>query len=136
MNQALINVQALPPALPPANIVNAEQHWTFTQFYNDELKDPCRCQYARMMDRFDAAQANAPNSDSLFRQVVTQVDTTAQAYLLSSYTSQGPRIFCVHLPSMFCSSMDGTPTRWDDKSFAFLGEVLQGLISIVSDERI
>jgi hypothetical protein len=131
VNQVPLNAQVLPQFLPPANGADAEQHRTFAQFFNDELKDPCRRQYTRMMERFDAAGVGAPNSDSLLRQVVNQVDTTAQAYFLSSYTSQGPRIFCVHLPRIYCSALDGTPTRWDDKSFAFLGEVLQGLISIV-----
>jgi hypothetical protein len=40
-------------------------------------------------------------------------------------------VYCVHSPSKFISSLDGTPSTWDSLSFAFLGELVQGTITNV-----
>jgi hypothetical protein len=37
----------------------------------------------------------------------------------------------MHMPAKFVATLDGTTTEWDDLSFAFLGNIVQGLVSIV-----
>jgi hypothetical protein len=116
------------PNLLPAG---TNQIRTFLQFYNDESKDPCHRRYERIMRRFDADRPDAPDSATLYQQVVNLGGSTPQAYLLCAETSQGPRIFCVHFPCKYVGALDGEATRWDDKSFAFLGDLVQGMASIV-----
>jgi hypothetical protein len=83
------------------------------------------------MQRFDANRQGAIPSTTLYQQVVSSGGSVLQAYLCCSRVVTGTRIFCLHLPTQFISSLDGAPTPWDNKSFAFKGEAIQGLISVV-----
>ena len=126
-------VQAVPQALgaiPPA--LQPRPHATFTQLYSDESKDPCNHIYDRLMAHFDAMHVNVGPSNTLCQQAVSCGGSILQAYLCGSHTVNGPRIYCDHIPSHFIGALDGSPMLWDDLSFAFLGEVVKGLISIVS----
>jgi hypothetical protein len=58
--------------------------------------------------------------------------TTLQAYLICAHSAQGPRIYCLHTPGRYVEALDGTSTPWDNKSYAFLGEVIRGQVSIVN----
>jgi hypothetical protein len=109
----------------------ARRYVTFNQLYADEQKDPCSRNYARIMARFDASAPNALAGDALFNQVVSVGSTQLQAYLCcgTGVGTSGPRIYCVHSPSQFISSLDGTASTWDSLSFAFLGELVQGTIT-------
>ena len=82
------------------------------------------------MARFDATRQDAPAGAALFKQVVG-FGAMPQAYLFCADAIQGPRIFCAHSPSKFRHALDGSVTAWDDTSFAFLGEVVQGMVSMV-----
>jgi hypothetical protein len=54
-----------------------------------------------------------------------------QAYLCCGVTNNVPKIYCLHMPARFVAALDGMTTEWDDLSFAFLGGIVQGLVSIV-----
>jgi hypothetical protein len=44
----------------------------------------------------------------------------------------GPKIFALHLPSIFIGMFDSDTTIWDDKCFAIKGDVVQGMVSIIN----
>ena len=112
----------IPPPLQPANILvpgnvvpgnNLQivpRPKTFTQFYDDASKDPCERNYARVMQRFDPENVNAPAADVLFTQAVGTSGNLHRAYLCCAPTRRGPRIYCIHLPSRFVSALDGHTT--------------------------
>jgi hypothetical protein len=54
-----------------------------------------------------------------------------QAYLCYSQSQQQVRIYCIHLPTKFTSSLTGDVTPWDGNIFAFLGKVRQGIVTMV-----
>jgi len=124
------------PALPqvpavPAPVAVTTRLMNFAQFFGDESKDPCHRSYERIMTRFDAMQPNAPTSPNLFQQVVSIGESAPQAYLFCANTAAEPRIYCAHAPCRYLSSLDGTPTPWDTQSFAFIGDLVQNLISTI-----
>jgi hypothetical protein len=120
-----------PTALPSGEA--ARRYVTFNQLYADEQRDPCSRRYERIMARFDAEPPNALAGGTLFDQVVSVGGAQLQAYLCcgTGVGANGPRVYCVHSPSKFISSLDGTPSAWDSLSFAFLGELVQGAITNV-----
>jgi len=128
------------PAIPRVLAAGGSQetkHATFAQLFNDTHKDPCHGNYARIMARFEASVPAAVASDMLFQQVTGIGAGQLQAYLrCSSGVGQaGPRIHCVHLPTKFHASLEGEPSAWDDRCFAFLGEVVQGHVTNVLFEE-
>jgi hypothetical protein len=84
------------------------------------------------MFHFDASCSDAIPSATIFQQAVSLGGNVPQAYLCCENTTTGPKIFCLHLPSKFIGSFDGTTTPWEDLSFAILGKVVQVLVSIIS----
>lgn len=104
------------------------------QLYQDESKDPCKRNYARVMQRFDAMDedAAAVPGNTLFQQIVNRGGKVLQSFLCCGRSMNGPRIFTLHLPSKFLASIDGAPSVWDDRCFAFKGDVVQGMVSIVN----
>jgi hypothetical protein len=136
---ALLPVAPLPAVprtiTPPAlqSLEAARRYVTFNQLYTDEQKDPCSRNYACIMARFDASLPNALAGGTLFNQIVSIGSAQLQAYLCcgTGLGTNGSRVYCVHSPSKFISSLDGTPSTWDSLSFAFLGELVQGTITNV-----
>jgi len=122
-----------PPAAPLLRAVAAGRPVvTFSQLYSNEGEDPFQRNYERVMQRFDADRDDAVTSAALFQQVMGLGGNVLQAYLCCGQSPVGPKVFCLHLPTRFVSALDGTPAPWNDLSFTFLGEVVQGLVSIVS----
>jgi hypothetical protein len=105
---------------------------TLRQLYQDESKDPCRGDYARIMMRFNIMIANPVPGPTLFQQVVNRWGGVLQSFLCCGRSLNGPRVFALHLPSKFLAPLDCTPSVWDDRSFAFKGDVVQGMVSIVN----
>ncbi len=54
-----------------------------------------------------------------------------QAYVFCTETAATPLIFCAHFPGKYMSALDGTASRWDDRSFAFVGDHVQGMITTI-----
>ncbi len=120
--------QALPPSLPR----RATSATTLRQLYQDEASDPCKRNYTKIMQQFDASQDDAVPSETLFQQVVRRGGGTLQSYLCCGRSMNGPKIFALHLPSIFIGMFDSDTTIWDDKCFAIKGDVVQGMVSIIN----
>jgi hypothetical protein len=124
---------ALPvPQLVQAAIPAVRPHSSFSQLYGDDTKDPCRRNYRQVMIRYDARRQDAILGPTLLQQVLNASGSVPQAFLCCGTTVNGPRIFCVHFPSRYVGAVDGTVSVWYNMSFAFLGEVVHGLVSIVT----
>jgi hypothetical protein len=104
---------------------------TFQGLFADPTRDPCHGNYGRIMQRFGAEGANINDNMVLFRQAMTNPRPVLQAYLACVATVRGPRIYCLHSPAIFTAALDGTMTPWDDKAYAFLGEPVQGMATVV-----
>ncbi len=88
----------IPPPLQPTNVLApgnvvpgnhlqiVPRPKTFAQFYADASKDPCEQNYARVMQRFDPENVNAPATDVSFTQAVGTIGTHHQAYLCCTPT--------------------------------------------------
>jgi hypothetical protein len=106
------------------------KHQSFSEFYGDNGLDPFRGDYARIMERFDPDVNNALSHVLLLGQAVG-CGPVPQAYLCCALRQGQTRIFCLHLPSRYTGSLDGEATPWDGRSFAFLGEIIQGFVSTI-----
>jgi len=105
---------------------------TFRGLFADPTRDPCQGNYERIMQRFRAERgANTNENMVLFRQAAANPRPVLQAYLACVATVRGPRIYCLHSPAIFTAALDGTTTPWDDKAYAFLGEPVQGMATVV-----
>jgi hypothetical protein len=104
---------------------------TFQALFADPARDPCHGNYERVMQRFRADGGTVVDGATLFRQVALNSRPVLQAYLACVATARGPRIYCVHSPATFTAALDGTETPWDDETFAFLGEPVQGMTTMV-----
>jgi hypothetical protein len=106
------------------------RHSTYSSFYSDTSLDPFQGNYARVMERMDPEVNNALSHVVLLEQAVG-AGPVPQAYLCCSVRRNQVRVFCLHLPSRYVSSLDGNPTPWDGQNFASLGEITQGMITTV-----
>ncbi len=123
-------------AATPAVVTNWPQGvtvaTTLKQLYQDEASDSCKRNYTKIMQRFDASQDDAIANATLFQQVVRQGGRTLQSYLCCGRSMNGPKVFALHLPSIFIGTFDSEATIWDDKCFAIKGDVVQGMVSVVN----
>lgn len=74
--------------------------------------------------------AESPMTHQLLLDRVTGNMTTPQAYL-AIYTTDVPRVYCLHRPSRFVPDIMGTASPWDNASFAFLGDITEGIMTTV-----
>jgi len=82
------------------------------------------------MERFDPDVNNVVTPLLLQEQAVAS-GVVPQAYLCCAQRQDQVRIYCVHLPSKFPSALDGTTLPWDGLIFAFLGDLVQGVITTI-----
>jgi hypothetical protein len=115
---------------PAPTLLAPVRHSTYSSFYSDPMLDPFQGSYARVMERMDPEVNNALSHVMLLEQAVG-VGPVPQAYLCCSVRRNQVRVFCLHLPSRYVSSLDGNLTPWDGQIFAFLGEITQGMITTV-----
>jgi len=114
--------------------VSAGEVRTIRELLLSPSRDPFQGDYARIMQRFAAvARGGEPIVDAtvLYHQVTTALQNTLQAYLLCAVTQRGPRIYCIHSPTVYQPAFDETITLWDDQVFAFLGEPIQGISTLL-----
>jgi hypothetical protein len=80
------------------------------------------------MQHFDASCPDATPSATLYNQVTRLGGAQLQAYLSCGMgTGQtGLKIYCVHAPAKFLTSLDSALMNWENLSFAFLGDLIQG----------
>jgi len=121
----------LPPMIAPQN---APRHRAFAIMFADPALDPCQGQYQRILECFD------PETNPAISHVMLLEQTTGSwliplAYLCCASCQQHTRVYCIHCihsPSKFVSSLNGDTTSWDVKSFAYLGDIIQGIISTIT----
>jgi hypothetical protein len=82
------------------------------------------------MERLDPEGNNPIAQATLFEQAVGST-AVPQAYLCCALQREQVRVYCLHLPSHYIEAMDGQANPWDDKEYAFLGDVTQGVITTV-----
>jgi hypothetical protein len=104
---------------------------SFSQYYSEESNDPCKRNYARVMNRFDASRVNAVPERTQLDQAIGLSAQTAHAYLCCGLAPGGLKIYCVHCPTRYAASLEGDVTGWGNLCFAFLGELVQGAITNV-----
>jgi len=129
-----VEVQAGAQTRPLAGRRAASTPRTFQELFQLPDRDPFQGNYERVMQRFTAATADGAqivDGATLYRQATTAPPQTLQAYLLCAAARRGPRIYCVHSPSLYHAAFDGTVTPWDDLAYAFLGEPVQGIATLV-----
>jgi hypothetical protein len=120
----------LPLQLPGHGTPSPAAHLTFAAYYGDPELDPCKGDYRRLMERFDPDVNNVVTPLLLQEQAVAS-GIVPQAYLCCAQRQDQVRIYCVHLPSKFPSALDGTTSPWDGSIFAFLGDLVQGVITTI-----
>jgi len=86
--------------------------------------------YADILARFDPVQNVAITHVLLLEQAIS-AGAVPQAYLCCVMSQGQIKIYCLHMPSRFTSSLDGRKTLWDGKVFAFLRELTQGIATTV-----
>ena len=121
---------ANPLPLLPQPMLAPTRHSTYSSFYSDTALDPFQGNYARVMERMDPEVNQALSHIMLLEQAVG-MGPVPQAYLCCTVRRNQVRVFCLHLPSRYISSLDGNPTPWDGLTFAFIGEITQGMITTV-----
>jgi hypothetical protein len=133
----MANLLPQPGPFPPqpgleqgAAITIMQRHRNFTSYYGDETLDPLQGNYTRILERLDPETNNGLSHVMLMEQAV-RTGPCPQAYLCCTNQQQRTRIYCIHLPSRFTSSLDGQVTQWDSCTFAFLGELVQGMVQNV-----
>jgi hypothetical protein len=100
------------------------RHRTFASFYADETKDPFRLRVPSVLRRFDAAGDEAQDADSLLQGVLGN-SAAPNAFLCCASLAGTPKVYVLHMPSKFVPALDGRTTAWDNRLFAFLGEMIR-----------
>jgi len=111
---------AQPPNPPVARPVN------YSQFYAGQVQE--RPALTRIMSAF--SDTSQYSSDQLTDIMFTNT-TLAQAYLSLFNTVAGPRIFCFHRPSKLLPDLTQLPSAHDNHNFAFIGDVVEGMITTI-----
>lgn len=107
-----------------------QHHRDFASFYGDNSLDHCHSDYTRILECFDPEVTTVLMHVLMHEQAVSS-GPIPQAYLYCASQRQQVQIFCVHLPTKFPSALDGQTTPWDGVSFAYLGEIIQGVVSTI-----
>jgi len=122
-----------PDNIPQPGLATAPgaRHLTFASLYGDETLDPYRGDYSRVMDWLDPETNQAVTPLILLEQAV-RAGPVPQAYLCCALQQQQVRVYCVHIPSKYISTIDGQVTPWDGNSYAALGKITQGVVTTVT----
>lgn len=115
--QAQVPQAALPLTLPV-------RHRSFASFYADTLRDPFRDRYASILRCFDAVGPDSQDSDTLLQVVLGSLNAP-MAFLCCATLAGSPRIYVIHMPTKYTPAIDGRPSPWDNRLFAFLGELIR-----------
>jgi hypothetical protein len=106
-------------------MIDPQEIRTYHAYY---LRASLGADYAALMNTFSALSPVVANV--LLERVIGNT-TTPQTYLQLVRTAQGLEVYCVHRPSRFVPSLDGTVSAWDNGLFAFLGEVIDSVATTV-----
>jgi hypothetical protein len=117
-----------PPGLLPGNPI---RHTTFATLYAEETADPWQGDYTRIMDRFDPETNQLVTPLLLLEQAVV-AGPVPQAYLCCTLQCNQVRIYCLCILSRYVGALDGQMSPWDGNTYAFLGEITQGVVTTVN----
>jgi hypothetical protein len=120
-----------PLPLPGPITGNLVCHTTFVTLYADETADPWQGDYQPIMDRVDL-EMNRMLTPLLLLEQAVGAGPVPQAYLCCSLQRNQVRIYCLHIPSKYVGALDGRLSPWDGNSYAFLGEITQGVATTVN----
>jgi hypothetical protein len=122
---------ANPLPLPGPITGNPIRHTTFATLYADETADPWQGDYQRIMDRVDP-ETNQLVTPLLLLEQAVGAGPVPQAYLCCALQRNQVCIYCLHIPSKYVGALDGRMSTWDGNSYAFLGEIIQGVATTVN----
>jgi hypothetical protein len=109
---------------PPDVLIPPIKHSTFASCYNDETHDPFCGNYATILCRFDVNGPAALDAAALSQTCFGYTDVPSPFLCCAALNAGSPKIYVVHMPSKYIPALDGHQTTWDDKLFAFLGDVV------------
>jgi hypothetical protein len=118
------------PQQPSQPLPVARRYTTFAAYYGDVTLDPYRGNYRRILERLDPEVNNLITHELLLEQAVGNT-VVSQAYLCCALQRDQVRVYCLHVVSRYTGSMDGRETPWDGNSYAYLGDVTQGVITTI-----
>ena len=113
----------LPAAAPPPLVAIA--HRSYRERFNDPSLDPFGGVYDAVMDEYEPTLVNAIQPADIRARVLLSADTMPHAYVsLVGDDAEGVgKIVLVHRPVRYPVSMGQPATPWDNRSFAFVGDV-------------
>jgi hypothetical protein len=92
---------------------------------------PYQGNYQRIMDHLDPETNQLVTPLLLFEQAVA-AGPIPQAYLCCALQRNQVRVYCLHMPAKYVGALDGQTSPWDGNSYAFLGEITQGVVTTVN----
>ena len=110
----------------------------YTEFYEDELTDSFSGDYQGVMADYDLSGQGALSAEELHDTVnscASQRIPTAFLVLSVRPGEEAPTVKCYHRLTKFLPRMGMPASPWDDKVFAFSGDLLNGQLSTVKWER-
>ena len=102
----------------------SKQYW---EFYGDARVDPWRGSYAEAMSTFTAGGDGTRSGFEISEQVNAGAQHDAPfAFLLLVKADGGSKIQCYHRVKQFPPRFGAAPTVWDNKVYAFKGDLYHG----------
>ena len=111
----------------------------YMEYYDDEFNDSFAGDYQGVMADYDLSGGGALSADELHATVnncASQHIPTAFLVLSTRPGETAPTVKCYHRLTKFLPRMGMPASPWDDKVFAFSGDLLHGQLSTVTWERV
>jgi hypothetical protein len=132
-------VDALPAALPPLPATVAIAHRTYRELYVDASRDIFGGEYTAVMEEYETLLAGGNaliTPATILTRVFQSADSMPHAYVtLAGDDDDGVgTLLLVHRPAKYPVTMGQLATPWDNRAFAFAGDVqgtVGGFINIV-----
>jgi hypothetical protein len=111
----------------PATVTEprALRHRTFTSYYSDPTCDPLWGNLTSVLGRFDPMRLQGPVSADELRASISGDALRPSCFLCCTALHNIPKIYVVHMLSRYPRAIDGRVTPWDNRIFAYLGDVVQ-----------
>jgi hypothetical protein len=126
------------PLLPQPHVPQAQR--TYRAFYDDPVNDPYRGQYTAIMDEYrvplDGLNVQQPQAlAQRAYQSAAQGTPISFVILASASVIVAPndigRLFLLHRVAKFHAVVGMPPHQWDNRAFAFKGDLVQGQLPSV-----
>jgi hypothetical protein len=114
-------IEAPPANAPPLGLPTIVPAQTFREFYAAPSDDAILDDIVHVLPRFITTGPDVLPGHTLCMQVIGHPHKK-QTFLCLAQAPRGPRVYCVHLLTLFALMLDGT-TNWDDGMFAYIGDI-------------